>query len=69
MNNPNTNTHLFHVMAVKSIDNRTLTLSVPGGTVTLNFDSRSKMRHVAAVIIDATPKEKDPEEDVTKFCS
>lgn len=53
------NTHLFHVAACKALDDKTLTLTltVPGGNVTLNFDSSTKMRHVAAVILAAMPTE------------
>ena len=53
----NQNTHLFHVLGAMAVDDTTLTLNVPGGNLTLHFESRDKMRHVAAIIIAATPSE------------
>ena len=50
----NTNTILLHANAVRSIDDQTLAVDVPGGTLTLIFGSRDKMRHTAAVVIAAT---------------
>ena len=52
----NTNTILLHANGVRSIDNQTLSVDVPGGTLTLIFASRDVMRNAAAVIIVATDR-------------
>ena len=55
MNTTNqSNTLLLHANSVRSIDDQTLAVDVPGGMLTLIFTSRDAMRHTASVIIAAT---------------
>ena len=56
MNNTNTNTILLHANGVQPIDDQTLVVDVPGGTLTLIFASCDVMRNAAAVIIAATDR-------------
>ena len=48
------NTILVHACKVIAIDDMTLSIKIPGGHLTLNFESRNAMHQAAKVIILAT---------------
>ena len=55
-NNKPTNAFLVHVLGVGTIDDQTLAVNIPGGSLTLIFATRDVMPNTAAAIIAATDR-------------